>query len=55
METVKELACLRCDHTWLPRTAQKPDCCPACKNRNWNKHKNKKDSKGVLRLTGEQS
>lgn len=31
------LKCLRCDHTWIPRTESKPIRCPKCKSPYWNK------------------
>src|ERR1700719_1359171 len=27
--------CVKCGHTWTPRTNRKPQECPHCKNRKW--------------------
>ncbi len=29
--------CLRCGHTWIPRTEEIPKVCPKCKSPYWNK------------------
>ncbi len=29
------LHCVKCGHTWIPRTATLPKTCPRCKNFNW--------------------
>ena len=36
-ETIKELACNRCEHRWLPRAFKLPDRCPKCNSPYWNK------------------
>jgi len=30
-----QLACLRCQHTWIPRKPEKPMVCPDCKSPYW--------------------
>lgn len=34
--------CFRCGHTW-PKKRKKPQICPKCKNRSWDKKIQKKD------------
>lgn len=35
--TLSRLACLRCGHTWLPRSERAPVRCPRCKSPYWNR------------------
>ncbi len=37
--TLAYLHCLKCGHTWLPRSASRPSQCPAkhCHNASWDK------------------
>lgn len=37
--TLPSLRCLRCGHTWTPRTSQRPGVCPKCKHRRWDEPK----------------
>lgn len=39
---MKELECLRCKHTWYPRTPKKPKLCPSCKSKYWNEARDEK-------------
>lgn len=39
------LECNRCQHKWIPRSANLPKACPACKNRLWNEKREKKGGK----------
>lgn len=32
---ISEKKCLRCDHSWFPRTPDRPYVCPKCKNARW--------------------
>jgi len=34
---IKELACLRCGHRWLPNSENAPRVCPLCHSPYWNK------------------
>ncbi len=36
------LICLRCEHTWYPRTPRHPKVCPKCKSPYWNKEREKR-------------
>ncbi len=38
---MNELRCLRCGHTWVPRSLNKPKSCPNCKNRKWYEDRDK--------------
>ncbi len=38
-DSLSQLTCLRCGHTWWPRTPGRPGVCPQCKNREWDKPK----------------
>jgi len=31
------LKCIRCGHTWIPRSNKLPKVCPRCKSPYWNK------------------
>ena len=31
------VSCLRCGHTWLPRTSERPRCCGRCKSPYWDR------------------
>ena len=35
IETLPTLQCHKCQHTWTPRRAGRPDFCPKCKNPHW--------------------
>ena len=37
----KNCHCVKCNHNWKPRKKKKPDICPICKSKNWNKRNNK--------------
>lgn len=39
-----EYKCLRCGHTWIPRTNNKPKVCANCKSPYWDRPR-KKDIK----------
>ena len=41
---IKELKCLRCNHTWISRLYKGgiPKSCPSCKSPYWNKPKTRK-------------
>lgn len=43
---MKKLRCLRCTHTWYPRTPKKPIMCPKCKTLYWDKKKQNDNTKG---------
>ncbi len=52
---MKTLKCLRCGHKWHPRSDNRPQLCPACKSRAWDKkrtrnikHKIKSKTKGTV-------
>ena len=36
------LTCLRCDHSWYPRTPRSPKVCPRCKSPYWNREREKR-------------
>jgi predicted nucleic acid-binding Zn-ribbon protein len=38
------LKCIRCKHTWPPRTQNLPKVCPECKSPYWNTEKRVKKS-----------
>jgi len=43
---MKSHTCTRCNHTWYPRTPDKPRVCPKCKSPYWSDPKRtKKDKK----------
>ncbi len=42
---MKKLKCLRCQHTWYPRSPKKPTLCPSCKSKYWNIERTKDMSK----------
>lgn len=33
--------CLRCGHTWIPRSNKRAAACPKCYNRRWDERKEK--------------
>ena len=35
--TIEKHHCVKCGHTWLPRSEKRPLSCPSCKNRKWHK------------------
>jgi Zn finger protein HypA/HybF involved in hydrogenase expression len=43
---IPTLKCLRCGHTWMPRTTD-VRLCPHCKNVRWNEPPEKKPTKEV--------
>jgi len=42
--SVSVLECLRCGHTWYPRSFIKPKVCPKCSSPYWNKEKTRKNT-----------
>ena len=38
---LKQYTCERCNHTWLPRTFERPRICPRCKSAWWDTVKTK--------------
>jgi DNA-directed RNA polymerase subunit RPC12/RpoP len=38
---IKKLRCTRCGREWYPRTLKKPDVCPTCKSRYWDRPRRK--------------
>ena len=36
-ESLRQQACLRCGHRWLPRKVTRPVRCPACKSSYWSR------------------
>lgn len=40
---IDELHCLRCGHTWLPRSDKKPKWCPNCNSPYWDKPRQKSE------------
>lgn len=34
---IEEQTCLCCGHTWYPRSEERPEVCPRCKNPRWDK------------------
>ena len=39
IKTITKKDCIRCGHTWYPRSQNKPIICPKCKSPYWNKAK----------------
>jgi DNA-directed RNA polymerase subunit RPC12/RpoP len=37
MLTLPTLRCERCGHRWIPRKSERPESCPHCKSRIWDK------------------
>ncbi len=37
---IKRLKCLRCNHSWLPRSEKQPKFCPKCNSPYWSKPRN---------------
>lgn len=41
---IEPLCCTRCGGTWYPRTPKRPDVCPRCKSKYWDKPRRVKKS-----------
>lgn len=41
---MEKLKCLKCNHSWIPRTDSNPVSCPNCKSRFWDTKKNSKET-----------
>jgi hypothetical protein len=37
-DTLSQLTCQRCGHSWWPRTPGRPGVCPKCKRHDWDTH-----------------
>ena len=42
---IKKLRCTRCGREWYPRTLKKPDVCPTCKSKYWDRPRKLKKNK----------
>ncbi len=40
--TLRGYACARCEHTWVPRSDQRPVICPKCKSPYWDRERQTK-------------
>ena len=49
--TLRERTCLRCDHTWFPRSPEPPGTCPKCRSPYWARVKVRLTVKGRPKVT----
>ncbi len=49
--TLSYLHCLKCGHTWLPRSASRPSQCPLCHASAWDKERKSSAGDPIKTLT----